>query len=121
MARFPSDYGDLLDKRLQESGAQCWLINTGWTGGAYGVGERMPLAATRRILNAALSGELDDTEYRIDDVFKFEVPTKINGIDSTMLDPEKTWSNSTAYKKQAEELLKLFEENFVNLAKNEHV
>lgn len=120
MARFPSDYGDLLDKRLQESGAQCWLINTGWTGGAYGVGERMPLAKTRRILEAALSGELDNAKYRVDDIFKFEVPTEISGVEPAMLDPEKTWSDSAAFKKQANELLGLFEENYKNLAKNEN-
>lgn len=119
MARFPSDYGDLLDKRLQESGAQCWLLNTGWTGGAYGTGERMPLATTRRILNAALNGELNDADYRIDDIFKFEVPTSIEGVDPTILEPEKTWSDGAAFKKQAEELLRLFEENYKDLAKKD--
>ena len=119
MARFPDDYGDLLNKRLRESGAQCWLLNTGWTGGAYGVGKRMPLATTRRILDAALSGELDDTNYRVDDIFKLEVPTEITGVDVNILDPEKTWSDTAAFKKQAEELLKLFEDNYINLAKND--
>lgn len=116
MSRFPSDYGDLLDKRLQESGAHCWLLNTGWTGGPYGVGKRMPLASTRRMLDAALSGELDTAKFRTDTIFDLEVPTEIIGVDAKILHPEQTWSDSAAYKKQAEMLVQLFARNYAKLA-----
>lgn len=116
MSRFPSDYGNLLEKRLQESGANCWLVNTGWTGGPYGVGKRMPLASTRRMLNAALTGELDNAEFRTDAIFGLEVPTEISGVDAKILNPEQTWSDRVAYKKQAELLVQLFAKNYTKLA-----
>lgn len=115
MARFPSDYGELLDKRLQESGADCWLLNTGWTGGPYGVGQRMPLASTRRMLDAALSGELDTAEFRTDPIFNLEVPTQITGVDAKILTPEQTWTDRAAYKNQAEMLVNLFSRNYAKL------
>ncbi len=120
MARFPSDYGDLLAKRLQESGAQCWLLNTGWTGGPYGVGKRMPLASTRRMLDAALAGELDNGEFRKDEVFNLEVPLDIAGVDAKILQPEQTWSDPAAYKKQAQMLAKLFDKNYAKLVPTSH-
>lgn len=112
MPRHPVVYGKLLADRLTQSGANCWLLNTGWTGGAYGVGERMPLKVTRRILNAALSGELEKGAFRVDPTFGIEVPVAIEGVDSLLLDPAKTWDDADAYAKQAAHLVELFEQNF---------
>lgn len=113
MSRHPTEYGRLLAERLDETGAQCWLLNTGWTGGAYGVGKRMPLPKTRRMLEAALSGELDKAPFRIDPHFGFEVPEIIEGIDPVMLDPERAWPDAQAYEQKATHLVSLFEENFM--------
>jgi len=112
MPRHPSEYGNLLRKRIAEGGVKCWLVNTGWTGGEYGVGERMPIKATRRLLNAALEGELDDVETRIDPNFGFEVPVSVPGVSDAILDPRETWPDKQAYDKKAAELVKLFIDNF---------
>ncbi len=118
MARFPSVYGDMLETRLEESGAACWLLNTGWTGGAYGTGSRIPLKITRRMLNAALSGELDNTVFRVDPVFKLLVPTEINGVDSSVLNPIETWTDNAAFQNQAEYLANQFATNFMKIVPN---
>ncbi|HKR24097.1 MAG TPA: phosphoenolpyruvate carboxykinase, partial [Allosphingosinicella sp.] len=82
MPRFPWVYGNLLKERIAKGGVKCWLVNTGWTGGKYGVGSRMPIKATRALLNAALDGRLDAVDYRIDPNFGFEVPVSVPGVDS---------------------------------------
>ncbi len=115
MARHPADYGKLLAKRLGNSQANCWLLNTGWTGGAYGTGKRIDLGTTRRLLDAALGGELDDIEFRRDERFELDVPVAVEGVDTAILDPVKTWSDSEAYHAQADRLLQLFEDNFEKL------
>lgn len=115
MSRHPSEYGKLLAKRLGESNANCWLLNTGWTGGAYGTGHRMPLKSTRRLLDAALAGELDSGEFRIDPVFGFDVPTSVQGVEDKILNPIKTWADADAFTKQAKHLVDLFEQNFAKL------
>ncbi len=115
MARNPSVYGQLLKKRLDESGATCWLLNTGWTGGAYGKGRRMALKDTRKMLEAALNGDLDDVRYRTDEVFGLQVPLAIGGIDGHLLDPQQTWQDRAAYSDQAARLLELFEDNYRKL------
>jgi len=115
MARHPAVYGKLLKDRLAESGANCWLLNTGWTGGPYGVGERISLRSTRRMLEAALSGELEQASYRTDPVFGLAVPEEIQGIDSTILDPARTWADRSAYHAQARHLAGLFSANMKKL------
>lgn len=112
MARFPSDYGTMLETRLKNSGASCWLLNTGWTGGGYGVGHRIPLKTTRRILDAALSGELDNRDFRVDPIFKLMVPTEIRGIEPTILSPIDTWRNRDAFMATATMLSEKFADNF---------
>ncbi len=112
MSRHPTEYGRLLAERLDETGAQCWLLNTGWTGGAYGVGKRMPLPKTRRMLEAALSGELDAARFRTDPHFGIEVPEEIDGIEAVILDPAKAWPDAAAYEEKARHLVTLFAENF---------
>ena len=87
-------------------------MNTGWTGGPYGRGERMPIAATRALLRAALGGGLDDAEYLVDGVFGFEVPVDVPGVDRSLLDPRSTWADPDAYDAKARELAGRFRENF---------
>src|SRR5690606_868559 len=89
-----------------------WLVNTGWTGGAYGVGHRMPIKATRALLAGALSGELKKAETRIDPSFGFAVPVVVDGVDSKILDPRSTWSDGKEYDAQAKKLVAMFITNF---------
>ena len=112
MPRHPSEYGALLRELIAEHGVDCWLVNTGWTGGAYGVGERMPIKATRSLLNAALDGTLAGSEYRMDPVFGFAVPTAVEGVDPQILNPRDTWSDPSAYDAQADKLADMFVANF---------
>ena len=112
MSLHPSVYGKMLKKQIGESLAECWLLNTGWTGGPYGVGERISIKDTRTLLSSALSGELVNTPMRVDPIFGFEVPTMVDGIDATLLEPRTSWEDPAAYDKQAEKLVSLFEENF---------
>ena len=112
MPRHPSVYGNLLKKRIAEGGAQCWLVNTGWTGGKYGTGNRMPIKATRALLNAALDGSLNDAEFRKDPNFGFEVPVNVPGVDSAILDPRSTWDDGEEYDRTAHKLVQLFVNNF---------
>jgi phosphoenolpyruvate carboxykinase (ATP) len=119
MPRHPSVYGNLLKERIAKGGVRCWLVNTGWTGGKYGEGNRMPIKATRALLNAALDGSLNDGEFRTDDNFGFEVPMSVAGVDSNILNPRSTWSDPNAYDETAQKLVKLFINNFEQFA--EHV
>ncbi len=117
MPRHPSVYGNLLKERIAKGGVQCWLLNTGWTGGKYGVGNRMPIKATRALLNAALNGDLDNVEYRRDDNFGFDVPVHVPvlaeaGIDQTILNPRETWADKREYDATAHKLVQLFIDNF---------
>jgi phosphoenolpyruvate carboxykinase (ATP) len=112
MPLHPTVYGEMLAERLRESGAQAYLLNTGWTGGGYGVGKRIDIASTRRLLTAALEGAIDDVEMRVDALFGFEVPVAVPGVDSKLLDPRQTWADAEAYDAQAAKLAQLFRENF---------
>jgi len=108
----PSVYARMLGGKLDEHDARVWLVNTGWTGGPFGEGERMPISATRTLLRAALSGELDDAAYRLDPVFGFEVPLDVPGVDPELLDPRSTWRDAEAYDQRAAKLAGMFRENF---------
>jgi phosphoenolpyruvate carboxykinase (ATP) len=112
----PSVYAHMLGDKLDAHEATAWLVNTGWTGGQFGEGERMPIAATRALLHAALSGELDGVEYRTDEVFGFEVPTTVPGVDSKLLDPRSTWRDPAAYDRKSRELAQMFRDNFRKFA-----
>ncbi|MEM7299790.1 MAG: phosphoenolpyruvate carboxykinase [Pseudomonadota bacterium] len=112
MPRHPSVYGNLLKEKIGQYGSSCWLVNTGWTGGAYGTGSRMPIKATRALLTAALNGELDDAEMRNDPNFGFAVPVSVPGVDDKLLDPRQTWDDPEAYDAQAQRLVQMFIENF---------
>ena len=117
MPRHPSVYGNLLKERIAKGEVACWLVNTGWTGGKYGTGSRMPIKATRALLNAALDGDLADVEYRKDPNFGFDVPVSVPalekaGIDQSILDPRTTWADGDEYDATADKLVKLFVNNF---------
>jgi phosphoenolpyruvate carboxykinase (ATP) len=108
----PSVYARMLGEKLAQHGAQVWLVNTGWTGGPPGVGNRMKLAHTRRMVRAALAGELDGVATRTDPVFGLEVPEAIAGVPSEVLDPRRTWADPAAYDAQAHKLADMFVKNF---------
>ncbi|WP_299876271.1 phosphoenolpyruvate carboxykinase [uncultured Sulfitobacter sp.] len=112
MPRRPEVYGNLLREKIAQHGATCWLVNTGWTGGAYGTGSRMPIKATRALLTAALEGDLADVQYRKDPNFGFDVPVAVEGVPDILLDPRRTWDNPESYDRQAAKLVGMFSDNF---------
>ena len=112
MPRHPSVYGNLLRKLIAEHKVDCWLVNTGWTGGKFGTGSRMPIKATRALLNAALAGDLKTQPMRKDPVFGFQVPLALAGVDARILSPRDTWADPAAYDKQAAALVEMFTRNF---------
>jgi phosphoenolpyruvate carboxykinase (ATP) len=112
MARRPETYGALLRDKIAQSGANCWLVNTGWTGGAFGAGSRMPIRATRALLTAALDGSLNTADFRKDETFGFMVPTSCKGVADDLLDPRRTWADPTGYDANASKLAQMFAKNF---------
>ena len=112
MPRRPEAYGNLLREKIAKHGATCWMVNTGWTGGAYGTGSRMPIKATRALLTAALDGSLAEAKFRKDENFGFDVPVEVPGVDKALLDPRSTWNDPAAYDAQAAKLVQMFADNF---------
>lgn len=108
----PLAYAKMLKERVQEYGSKVYLLNTGWSGGAYGIGERISLKHTRQMVTTLLSGVLDDAETRIDPIFGFKVPVSCLGIPDQILDPKQTWADPDAYDIKAKELAKAFRKNF---------
>ena len=109
-------YADQLGKKIDEHGSQVFLVNTGWTGGEYGVGSRMKLAYTRTMVRAAINGELDNVETTQDGVFGLNIPVAIEGVPSSVLNPRAAWADTAAYDKKATELAELFKNNFTKFA-----
>jgi phosphoenolpyruvate carboxykinase (ATP) len=112
MVRHPYAYAEMLKARLLRLGVTCWLVNTGWTGGPFGVGRRISIRYTRALLNAALSGKLANVGFRQDAVFGFDVPTECEGIPSNILDPANTWASRETYDRKCQALAARFNENF---------
>ncbi|PJF39828.1 MAG: phosphoenolpyruvate carboxykinase (ATP) [Phototrophicales bacterium] len=112
MPLHPTVYADMLAEKIRKHGSQVWLINTGWTGGPYGVGQRMSLPITRRIVNAALAGELNDVEYFTEPFFGLAIPTHIEGVPDEILNPRNTWANPDDYDQKAAQLAEMFRRNF---------
>ena len=108
----PSVYAELLGDRIAKHDVRCWLVNTGWTGGPYGTGHRMPIEHSRAMLRAAMSGALDHVEYVTDPVFGLQVPATCPGVPDEVLQPRSTWSDDAAYDAQAQELAARFRQNF---------
>ncbi len=112
MVHHPFKYANMLAQKMDKHGAQCWLVNTGWTGGKFGIGKRMSIHHTRDLLNAALDGELDQVEYRKDKLFGFEVPMTCPGVPEDVLDPANTWGSKDDYWKTYDGLAARYIENF---------
>jgi phosphoenolpyruvate carboxykinase (ATP) len=112
MVLHPSFYADLLKRKIMKHGVACWLVNTGWSGGPYGIGKRMSIGHTRALLNAALSGELHKVKYVKDPVFGFEVPTSCEGVPANVLDPSASWPSKENYMVKYKQLAARFIENF---------
>tara|TARA_B100000579_G_scaffold50778_1_gene35359 strand:- start:939 stop:2501 length:1563 start_codon:yes stop_codon:yes gene_type:complete len=113
MPQYPTTYAELLGKKLKKHNAQAWLVNTGWSGGAYGTGERIDLPVTRRMLTSILDGELENTDFVPDPNFKVLVPIEVPGVDSNILIPRNTWNDKDSYDAKANELITLFKNNFI--------
>jgi phosphoenolpyruvate carboxykinase (ATP) len=116
MPLHPTVYADLLGKKIRAHDVRVWLVNTGWTGGPYGVGTRFKIAHSRAVIRAALNGDLDSVEFRQDPVFGFEVPVECPGLPTELLTPRGTWDDPEAYDARAEELAELFRVNFEEFA-----
>jgi phosphoenolpyruvate carboxykinase (ATP) len=115
----PAVYAQMLGEKLAaHPHATVWLVNTGWTGGQFGEGHRMPIAATRALLRAALDEGLRSAKYRTDTVFGFEVPVTVPGVDDSLLDPRSTWADPAAYDRKAAELAGMFRDNFEQFAES---
>lgn len=112
MVHHPAFYADLLKQKILRYGVKCWLLNTGWVGGPYGVGKRISIKYTRRLLNAALDGELDDVEYVTDPIFGFDYPRTCSDIPDDVLDPSSSWADHDAYMKRYRGLASRFVDNF---------
>jgi len=112
LPRHPGVYAEMLGKKLTEHGARVWLLNTGWTGGPYGVGARMKLGLTRRMVDAALSGELENAPTTPDPVFGLAIPDEVRGVPGSILRPWESWPDRSAYDAQAVKLAKMFADNF---------
>lgn len=108
----PTRYAEMLGEKISKHNARVYLVNTGWSGGPYGVGQRMRISHTRAMVTAAINGTIENTIFTKDPIFGLEVPNTIDGVPSAVLNPKNTWSNKEAYDKQANELAKLFINNF---------
>ena len=108
MPQFPTTYAELLGEKLKKHGAQAWLVNTGWSGGSYGIGNRIDLPVTRKMLTAILNGELENSKFVPDSNFKILVPDDVPGVDSQILNPRNTWKDKEAYDTKAKEIIELF-------------
>lgn len=118
MVLHPSRYAELLAEKIRKHDVRCWLVNTGWSGGPYGVGQRVKIKFTRAMLNAALTGQLEDVDYELDPIFGLQVPTECPGVPSEILKPRNTWSDQEAYDRTAAHLANLFVENFRQFEEN---
>ncbi len=118
MVRTPFEYSKILKARILKHEARCWLVNTGWVGGRFGVGKRISIKHTRNLLNAALRGDLDKVEYRKDEIFGFEVPKSCSNVPESVLDPAGSWGDRDEYWRKYRELASRFVENFKLFEKN---
>jgi len=118
MLLHPTKYGEMLSQKMKDSGATVWLLNTGWSGGPFGVGERMSLKITRALITAALAGNLNDVDFVTEDYFGLSIPVECEGVPTKVLNPINTWSNKESYDAKAKQLAKAFNDNFSEYADN---
>jgi len=116
MVHHPSKYAELLRQNIEKHGVKCWLVNTGWVGGAYGVGKRISIKHTRAILDAVLNGKLDSVKYKQDPVFGFDVPTTCPNVPDELLDPSSSWADKKEHDEKYRQLAQKFIDNFKNFA-----
>lgn len=116
MPLHPTVYAKLLAEKIRKHGSKVWLVNTGWTGGPYGIGERMKLKYTRKMLTEAINGNLENVEYVTDPIFGFAIPTQVEGVPSELLIPRNTWADANEYDQKAQELANMFIKNFEQFA-----
>ncbi|HRF93971.1 MAG TPA: phosphoenolpyruvate carboxykinase (ATP), partial [Aggregatilineales bacterium] len=116
MPMHPTVYAELLAEKIKKHGSHVWLVNTGWTGGVYGVGHRMSLKHTRRIINAVLNGELNGVAFEEEPFFGFMIPTQVPDVPSDILNPRNTWADKGAYDAKAKALVEMFKKNFAKFA-----
>jgi phosphoenolpyruvate carboxykinase (ATP) len=116
MVHHPSVYAKLLGEKIEKHQVDCWMVNTGWTGGPYGVGERMKIAYTRKMVDELLSGSLNNVAYEVDPVFGLRIPQTCPGVPEEVLNPRNTWKDSAAYDQQAQKLAAMFQKNFKQFA-----
>ncbi|MBV6452254.1 MAG: Phosphoenolpyruvate carboxykinase (ATP) [Anaerolineales bacterium] len=116
MMLHPSKYAELLKQKIEKHNVKCWLVNTGWVGGPFGVGNRISIKHTRALLNAALTGKLDKVSYKVDPVFGFEVPTTCPDVPNEVLDPSSSWKDKSEYDAKYKALAQKFIENFKQFA-----
>jgi phosphoenolpyruvate carboxykinase (ATP) len=112
LPRPPAEYANLLRTYIARHKVDCWLVNSGWTGGVYGVGSRMPIKVTRALVTAALDGSLKTADFRTDAYFGLSVPTTVPGIETKLLYPERTWADRNAFDQTARNLVGMFQKNF---------
>jgi len=112
MVHHPMVYARLLGEKIRKHGSQCWMVNTGWTGGPYGIGNRIKIAYTRTMIDALLNGALNDVQYAADPVFGVQVPQTCPDIPAGVLNPRSTWPDPAAYDEQANKLARMFADNF---------
>jgi phosphoenolpyruvate carboxykinase (ATP) len=112
MTLHPTRYADLLQQKLDKHGSHAFLVNSGWSGGPYGVGERMSIKTTRACIDSILNGDIHKAPMRKDEVFGFDVPLELAGIDAQLLDPKTTWSDDAAFDGQAKKLAEMYAANF---------
>jgi phosphoenolpyruvate carboxykinase (ATP) len=112
MVLHPSKYAEMLRQKIAKHKVNCWLVNTGWTGGPFGVGKRMSIQHTRTLLNLALDGELLNVDYATDPVFRFQVPQSADGVPKNVLNPSESWKDKSDYNKRYHNLAEMFSKNF---------
>ena len=112
LPRFPEVYGKMLSALIEKYGADCWLVNTGWSGGAYGTGSRMSIKHTRALLRAALDGSLAQAEFETEPFFGLSIPKNVPGVPAEVLNPRAAWADKAAYDRTAADLQSRFEKNF---------
>ncbi len=118
MVHHPYKYAELLKRKIERYGVTCWLVNTGWVGGPYGVGKRISIRHTRALLNAALNGKLDDVNYARDPIFGFEVPMECPDVPTEVLSPSSSWGDKKEYDRRYKDLAMRFKENFAKFTDN---
>ncbi len=112
MVHHPYKYAEILKRKIERYGAQCWLVNTGWVGGPYGIGKRISIRHTRALLNAALTGKLADVTYKTDPIFGFEVPEHCPNVPDDVLNPSSSWPDAKEYDRRYKDLAMRFKQNF---------